>query len=373
MIGTTVGNYHFLASLGRGGTGEVYRARDLRLEREVAVKVLQSEGGTGALQLSREARVLATVRHPNIATIHGLEESDGRALLVMELVRGETLERRLARGPLSVEQSVRFARQIAAALEAAHRCGVVHRDLKPANIQIHGDGEVKVLDFGLARLRPAPILDEGGDGAPTHTDESTFTGRIAGTLPYMSPEQLRAEDTDEQTDVWALGCCLFECLAGRRAFDGETPSDTLANVLRGEPPWSELPAALPPQLERLLRRCLRKDRTERQRSVGDVWLELGEIEGVPETALQAGAARPRASSGARWWVAAAVVTLLILALFWLATGREGREEAGPLGEPAADDEFLTIRVPRDQLESLLQSTAPEPEVIQPTEPRLLEQ
>jgi serine/threonine-protein kinase len=273
---SSVGAFKILEPLGAGGMGEVYRARDTRLQRDVAIKVLPSAVAADPEYLARfdrEAKLLGSLSHPNIATLHGLEASGEARLLVMELVPGETLGERLARGPLSVPETLEVFKQVAEALESAHDHGVVHRDLKPANIKVTPDGVVKVLDFGLAKA-----VDEepaGGDlsRSPTLTHE-TRAGVVLGTASYMSPEQARGKRVDKRTDVWAFGCTLYEALTGGKAFPGETASDVIGAVLRGEPDWAALPEATPPRLRELLGRCLRKDARQRLRDLGDARLEI---------------------------------------------------------------------------------------------------
>ena len=277
MIGETLGQYKIEALLGAGGMGTVYRARDAKLGRDVAIKVLSPEFAGDAERLARferEARLLASLNHPNVATLHGLESTGELSFLVMELVEGETLAEALARGPLPIEEALSLFRQIAAGLEAAHGKGVVHRDLKPANIMITPDGDVKILDFGLAKA--LAVEDDAGDDisrSPTLT-RGTALGVIMGTAPYMSPEQARGRVVDKRTDIWAFGCCLYESLTGGRPFDGDTVTDILAAVVKNEPEWNRLPADTPPSVTRALRRCLEKDRRRRLRDIGDAGMDL---------------------------------------------------------------------------------------------------
>jgi eukaryotic-like serine/threonine-protein kinase len=257
--------------------GEVYRARDTRLQRDVAIKVLPASMALDADRigrLQREAVVLASLNHPGIAVIHGLEEAGGVHALVLELIDGPTLADRIARGPIPVAEALGIARQVADALVAAHDNGVIHRDLKPANIKLRPDGVVKVLDFGLAKMLSAP----GVDGALSHspTMMASMPGVLAGTAAYMSPEQARGHEANRRADIWAFGCVLFEMLAGRRVFDGATTSEVLAEVLKSEPDWAQLPAETPESIRRVLRRCLQKDAALRLRDIGDARLELEE-------------------------------------------------------------------------------------------------
>jgi serine/threonine-protein kinase len=263
--------------------GEVYRARDSKLKREVALKVLEpsvTSDRDRIARFQREAELLAAVNHPNIASIHGVEEASGSLVLVMELVLGEDLAARIARGPIPLDEAVPIARQIAGALEAAHERGIIHRDLKPANIKVRDDGTVKVLDFGLAKAAVASGSGHESSGAavvnsPTVTSPAmTAAGVILGTAAYMSPEQARGRAVDKRSDVWAFGAVFFEMITGRRAFPGEDVSDVIASVLAREPDWSQLPAGLSPTLSQYLRRCLERDPKRRVRDMGDVLLAL---------------------------------------------------------------------------------------------------
>ena len=286
MIGRELGPYTILAPLGAGNMGEVYRARDSKLGRDVAIKILPShftDDPERRVRFAREARLLATLNHPNIGAIYGLEEADGVTALVLELVEGPTLADRLARGPLPIAEALAIARQIAEALDAAHEKAIVHRDLKPANIVLQssanasgvpsGDVRAKVLDFGLAKTM-AVGLDGDLTQRPPGSLDGTEKGRILGTPAYMSPEQARGQAVDKRTDIWAFGCVLYEMLAGRRAFDGDTVTDTLVRVLEREPDWAGLPPAIPEPVRRLLRRCLEKDPGRRVRDIGDARADL---------------------------------------------------------------------------------------------------
>ncbi|MBI3264842.1 MAG: serine/threonine-protein kinase [Acidobacteria bacterium] len=356
--GVRLGSYEIHSALGAGGMGEVYRAHDTKLKRDVAIKILPAEFSADPERvgrLQREAEALASINHSNIAAIYDLAEHGGTQFLVMELVEGTTLAEKLTHGSgltaqgrshgsgpsegsrpktqgsgeahsshaleplamspkpsggLPVSEALDIARQIASALEAAHERGVVHRDLKPANIKITPGGQVKVLDFGLAKLVVAPLAtgsDVGYTQSPTVMGGTT-AGVILGTAAYMSPEQARGLPVDRGTDIWAFGCVLFEILTGRRAFDGDTVTDILGAIVRGEPDWRALPAGLPAHANRLLRRCLEKDRRRRLRDAGDVWLELDEPPSEPIDR--------RASSragGRLGWIAAAVFGLVAAA------------------------------------------------------------
>lgn len=269
--GVRLGTFEVLGPLGAGGMGEVYRARDTRLGRDVAIKVLPeafARDPARAARFEREARLLAAINHPTIAAIYGAEEFDSLRCIILELVEGETLAERLTRGALSIDESRGLASQIAEALEAAHERGVVHRDLKPSNIKITPEGKVKVLDFGLAKAMELPS-DADMSQSPTAVGMDTRPGMIVGTVEFMSPEQARGKPVDKRTDIWAFGCILFEMLSGRRAFTGETPSDVLAAILAAEPDWKLLPSATPPRLRELLGRCLEKDANRRLRDIGE--------------------------------------------------------------------------------------------------------
>ena len=276
--GLTFGPYEIVAPLGAGGMGEVYRARDPRLGREVAIKVLPQAAADDperVTRLTREAKVLASMSHPNIAAIYGVEERDGRIALVLELVEGPTLAERLASGPLPMKTAITIALQVAQAVEAAHARGIIHRDLKPANVKITPDGRVKVLDFGVAKVlaeNPGDVDSVSADGTPT-----TRSGVVIGTPGYMSPEQATGTGVDRRADIWALGCVCFEMLAGRRPFTGATASETLVRVLEHDPEWNALPSTVPLQLAHLIERCLRKDARQRLQDVGDFRVEMEDL------------------------------------------------------------------------------------------------
>jgi Tol biopolymer transport system component len=320
MAGASLGGYQLQALLGAGGMGEVYQAHDPRLGRDVAIKILPRAFTTHPDRLARferEARMLASLNHPNICGIYGIEESDGIRFLVLELVEGETLADKLAEGPgphakgggLPLGEVLAAARQITDALEVAHDKGIIHRDLKPANIKITPDGVVKVLDFGLAKA-------VGGEGAPPDLSNAPLEdggrreGAVIGTAAYMSPEQARGWPVDKRTDIWAFGCVLYEMLSGRVTFAGDTVSDSIAKILEREPDWSALPVLTPPSLRRLLLRCLAKDSKKRLRDIGDVRIEIEAIDeslpGASETPHPAARKTPAA-----WlpWVAIAAIAV----------------------------------------------------------------
>jgi serine/threonine protein kinase len=308
--GTRLGAYEIVAKIGEGGMGEVWRATDTRLKRQVALKVLSAAFMADPERIARfqrEAEVLAALNHTNIAQIYGLEETDGVTALVLELVEGPTLADRISRGPIPIEEALPIARQIAEALEAAHEQRIIHRDLKPANIKVRDDGTVKVLDFGLAKLAesvvpsaapPVPLTQ-----SPTITSPAMMTGVgvLLGTAAYMSPEQAKGKPADRRSDIWAFGCVLYEMLSGKRAFEGEDVSDTLAAILRGEPNWRALPAATPSSVRRLLNRALQKDQQLRLPHIGTARLDIDEARG----GATSDDGREFASSGSvndrQWW------------------------------------------------------------------------
>jgi hypothetical protein len=333
--GTRLGPYEILGPLGAGGMGRVFRARDVKLDRPVAIKILRDDCAHDPQWLARferEARLLATLNHPNLATVHGLDEVDGSRFLVMELVPGQTLAQRLARGPLPADEALAVCKQVAAALEAAHEKGIIHRDLKPANVMLTPDGKVKILDFGLARSAEPPA---GTADSTAPNEGQTEAGVLVGTPAYMAPEQARGRPLDRRCDLWAFGCVLYEALTGKQAFAGKTAADILAAVLERTPAWEALPAGLPPRVGALLRRCLQKDPLKRLRDAGDARLDIEEA--LAETA-QGPPTPPPATSRRRTWlcwpVFAAAVALAALALgrWWtVATG------GAPVGNEAAGE------------------------------------
>ncbi len=326
--GSRLGLFEIIGPLGAGGMGEVYRARDMRLGRDVALKVLPEAFARDPVRVgrfSREARMLASVNHPSIAAIYGAEEDGDTRYLVLELVPGDTLAEWMSRGPLSLDESLSFARQIAEALEAAHERGVVHRDLKPSNIKVTPDGKIKVLDLGLAKMMEEPHEETNLSNSPTMVQDHTRPGVILGTAEFMSPEQARGKAIDKRTDIWAFGCILFEMLCGHRAFSGETISDILAAILTKEPQWNALPPYTPARIRDLLDRCLEKDANQRLRDIGEARVEI-------ERVLSGDSAPPRRSHRPRWRLAAALV--IILAGGWIfLVQRHGAPSAG-VGEKA---------------------------------------
>ena len=363
-IGTRLGPYEILAPIGAGGMGEVYRARDTRLGRDVAIKVLPrifSEDPDRRSRFEREARVLAALNHPHIAAIHGFEEVDGVGALVLELVEGPTLADRLREGALTARESITIARQIAAALEAAHEKGIIHRDLKPANVKLaSGDGAVKLLDFGLAKAFE-PKVESSLSQSPTLTADGTRVGVVLGTAAYMSPEQARGQTVDKRTDIWSFGCVLYEMLAGRRPFPGQTISETVASIIGDEPDWAALPADLPPRVSWLVRRCLEKDLRSRLHDIADARIELDDElsdagrtrSGAVRSALTADAARPSTMNRTREtlaWIAAGLSFAGLVAS--LALGRGAR----PTGE-ADVATYNTSIVLQNELRTSLASPA----------------
>ncbi|MBK6406115.1 MAG: serine/threonine protein kinase [Holophagales bacterium] len=318
-VGTRLGAYEITAKLGEGGMGEVYRATDTKLKREVAIKVLPEAFAADVDRLARferEAQVLAQLQHPNIASIYGLEESSGVRALVMELVEGEDLAERLKRGPLPLEDALSVALQIADALEAAHEKGIVHRDLKPANVMLTSEGQVKVLDFGLARAMDTVGASTAEvQNSPTLTAHATQAGILLGTAAYMAPEQARGKPVDRRADIWAFGVVLFELLTGRRLFDGETVSDVLAAVLTREIDFGLLPPKTPPALANVLSRCLTRDPRERLSWIGEARHLLREAPAHDALAV-ATPPRPRRllMTALPWAVAAALAAALLFSV-----------------------------------------------------------
>jgi serine/threonine protein kinase len=313
MIGKTLVHYEITAKIGKGGMGEVYQAKDTKLGREVAIKVLPEEFARDTdrvARFQREAKLLASLNHPNIAAIYGLEESEGLHFLVMELIEGDTLRDRIKSGPIPVEEALRLALQMAEALEAAHEKGVIHRDLKPANIKVTPNGKVKILDFGLAKAYVRDQENMSPMDSPTISAAATQQGVILGTAAYMSPEQARGKPVDKRSDIWAFGVVLYEMLTGRQVFTGETVSDTLASVLAREPAWQSLPPNLHPRIIFLLERCLKKEPKDRYSGINDARVEIQEVLADPSGAFVQPVTTTKPRKKLRLgipWVAAALV------------------------------------------------------------------
>jgi serine/threonine-protein kinase len=350
--GTKLGPYEILAPLGAGGMGEVYRARDAKLNRDVALKIISQEFAHDEQRMARfqrEAQVLASLNHTHIASIYGFEESGNIHALVMELVEGPTLAERIKQGPIPLEEALPIAKQIAEALESAHERGIIHRDLKPANIKLTHDGKVKVLDFGLAKALMDGSSSQDISNSPTLTMASTKEGVILGTAAYMSPEQAKGKAVDRRSDIWSFGVVLFEMLSGQQTFGGETVSDTLAGIIKDTPDWSALPSSTPKRVRDLLQRCLQKDPRQRLQAIGDARIAIEEIlsgsaqddygvalGGAP------GAALPAAQTWRRfvpWALAAVLVVALLVALFALRQASQF---------PALKPVELSLWIPPDQ-------------------------
>jgi serine/threonine protein kinase len=345
--GTKLGRYEIRAKVGEGGMGEVYRATDISLSRDVAIKVLPGAFVNDPERLARfqrEAQVLASLNHANIATIFGLEEQDGFRGLVMELVEGPTLADRIAAGPFPLDEALPIARQIAEALEVAHERNIIHRDLKPANVKISTDGVVKVLDFGLAKVFTENAPEADLSNSPTLM-KATQAGVILGTAAYMSPEQAKGKVVDKRSDIWSFGCVLLEMLSGKKTFEGETLTDTLAAVVRAEPDWNSLPQQTPNSIRRLLRRCLSKDQRQRLRDIGEARIAI-------EEALLAKAEDPSAvvstiQGRVRPWqitVAAAILTAALSILIMLMLSRQGYLRPGVTAAPTGSYVVASVGV-----------------------------
>jgi len=317
--GTRLGPYEVTALLGAGGMGEVYRARDTKLGREVAIKVLPEAFARDAARMARfgrEAKILASLDHPNIASIYGLEDSGNTRALVMQLAEGPTLADRIRQGPIPIDEALPIAKQMADALEYAHEKGVIHRDLKPANVKVASDDTVKILDFGLAKAMETELSAAELANSPTISRMATQAGVLLGTAAYMSPEQAKAKPVDRRADIWAFGCVLYEMLTGKMAFHGETVTDTLAAVIMKEPDWSQLPAGTPMRVRVLLQRCLQKDAKQRLRDIGDARISLDEVlSGAPEGAAALAAAMPTWRR-ALPWVAGLLAVAITAAAVW---------------------------------------------------------
>jgi WD40 repeat protein len=354
MIGTTLGHYRIVDKIGAGGMGVVYRAHDERLDRDVAVKVLPEAVAADAQRLARferEAKLLASLSHQNIATLHGLEEHEGQRFLVMELAEGETLAERIKRGPIPVVDALDYARQIAEGLEAAHEIGIIHRDLKPANVMVSPDGKVKVLDFGLAKAWQPEGSDADVTHSPTLTAQATAAGVLLGTAAYVSPEQARGKPVDQRTDIWAFGACLYEMLTGKPLFTGDTVTDVLASVLTKEPDLAALPADTPTSVRRLLSRCLAKDPRFRLRSAADASLDLrevgekGAVEGIPDTERRDVSLVILASA-----IALSLLVGIMATLWWSGSRRSAGQTSRPARFELPLEESQRVRVVADDVQ-----------------------
>jgi serine/threonine protein kinase len=313
---TRIGPYEIISLLGSGGMGEVYRAHDTSLQREVALKVLPDSVAADAVTMARfqrEAQLLASLNHPHIAAIYGLEGSGATRALVMELVEGPTLADRIRQGPLALDEALPIAKQIAEALEAAHERGIIHRDLKPANIKVRPDGAVKILDFGLAKAVAGDPASSDIHNSPTISAIATKAGAILGTAAYMSPEQAKGKGLDKRTDIWSFGCVFYEMLTAKKAFGGDTVTDTLAAILRSEPDWDALPHETPQPIRDLLKRCLQKEQRLRLRDIGDARLEIEEALAHPQRD-SASTPPSRFTQGGAGWAVAAFLLLCLLAI-----------------------------------------------------------
>ncbi len=330
--GRKLGLYEILEPIGAGGMGEVYRARDTKLGREVAIKVLPeafAENEERLARFEREAKVLAQLNHPGIAHLYGLEQSESINYLAMELVDGDTLAERIARGPIAVDEALPLCQQIAEAVEAAHEKGIIHRDLKPANIKVNSEGKVKVLDFGLAKAFAEETPDADSSMSPTLTRDSTRVGVILGTAAYMSPEQAKGKAVDKRTDIFSFGIVLFEMLTGKKAFAGDDVSDVLASIIKLEPDWKAV-SDFDPRVQNLIRRCLRKDRKNRLQAIGDVRIEIQEILAKPEGASPeqpiAISARSRRRERVAWGLVIVFGALLASIAVWSVMRGEPRAQ-----------------------------------------------
>src|SRR5262245_4702914 len=321
MIGTKLAHYEITSHIGSGGMGEVYQAIDTKLGREVAIKTLPTEFTSDAERLARfqrEAKLLASLNHPNIAAIYGLEEFNGAPFLILELVEGETLAERLNRGAIPADEALKIAVDIADALEEAHERGIIHRDLKPGNIKVTPEGKVKVLDFGLAkaleRNEPSPVLSN----SPTLSNAATLQGVILGPAAYMSPEQAKGRSTTRAADIWAFGCVLYEMLTGRPVFDGEDVSEILASVIKGTINLDLLPPNIHAAVRRVIQRCLEKDLKKRFRDIGDVRYELADVLADPNGALspQSRETSQAPSRSKRAWISALAVGIIAAVAAW---------------------------------------------------------
>jgi len=330
--GSRLGPYQIVGLLGAGGMGEVYRARDTKLGREVALKVLPEAFARDAERMTRfqrEAKVLASLNHLNIATLYGLEDSGPIHALVMELVEGPTLAAHIKSEATPIEEALRIAKQMCDALEYAHERGIVHRDLKPSNVKLTNDGVVKILDFGLAKAWSPDASSTDIENSPTISQMATAAGVLLGTAAYMPPEQAKGKVVDRRADIWAFGCVLYEMLTGKMAFQGESATDTLAAVIRSEPDWSRLSSSTPPRIRVLLQRCLQKDPKQRLRDIGDARIEIDDTLSPAATASQGQPGQVRLLRERLGWVAAALLTLVLVAMIGWSVWHASKTDHGP--------------------------------------------
>ncbi|HEX9761235.1 MAG TPA: protein kinase, partial [Candidatus Acidoferrales bacterium] len=338
MINESIAHYRVTAKIGAGGMGEVYRATDTKLGRDVALKVLPEAFAQDTQRMQRfqrEAQVLASLNHPGIAAIYGFEESGSTHALAMELVEGPTLAERIGQGPIPVEEALPLAKQIAEALEYAHDHGIIHRDLKPANIKLTPDGKVKILDFGLAKALAGEVSQLESLNSPTLSIAATQAGIILGTAAYMSPEQAKGKSVDRRCDIWAFGVVLFEMLTGRRLYEGETASETMAAVIMKDPAFDQLPPGLPPAIRNLLARCLRKDPKLRLQSIGDARVAIEEAAN-PSLAVDAATTAPPgvAPTAPAWgrvlpWALAGVLAVALGVSLWRTSSTDDAARVRP--------------------------------------------
>lgn len=352
MIGKTISNYKILQKLGEGGMGVVYKAKDTKLGREIALKALPEEFAQNRERLARferEAKLLAALNHPNIATIYDLEESEGLNFLTLELVEGETLDGKLTSGPLEVQDTLEMCRQIAEALESAHQKGIIHRDLKPSNIKVTPEGKIKVLDFGLAKAFEVAEVGDAVDmdpyKSPTLTVGSSRSGIIMGTAAYMSPEQARGKPMDKRTDIWSFGCVFYELLTGQQLFIGETTSDMIAGILKQEPNWKSLPKELPVRIRDLLRRCLQKDPNKRLHDIADARIEIEETMSKPsEPTLDSFEEPGKPQPATRRWLIPWSLTILMAVITIFAVWQWRR----PTTSTRSNVSRFLLKIPLDQ-------------------------
>ena len=350
MVGQTISHYKVLEKVGEGGMGEVYRAEDTHLKREVAIKVLPEQFTQDPQRLARferEAQLLASLSHPNIAAVYSFEHAEDTHFLVMELVEGEDLSQKLSRGLLPLEEALQVCLQVAEGVEAAHEKGVIHRDLKPANVKVTPEGQVKVLDFGLAKMLEDDVTPADISHSPTLTHEMTRAGVILGTSAYMSPEQAKGKSVDKRTDIWALGCVLYELLTGKKAFPGETITETIAKVLEGEPDLDALPVGTPWRARDLLRRCFQKDPDRRLRDSGDAKMQMWEALAEPTPVSPIEGISPVSPApwkqGLPWGVAGLAIAALLIFTRGTVACSAGRTDPGAPACSTSPGPILTNR------------------------------